>query len=138
MNADLEKLLARQPVNEPVIVDGETAYLRIGNGGAELGVHLINNYSAVQIEDAMKKGFQSALEFEAGLACSADGTILVLSRWLPDVGNWTAAVPFLESLLNQLSAWRAMMAAPAERRIENTVSGRTEQRLRALLAGGKG
>lgn len=138
MDVDLEKLLARQPLGAPVELNGETAYLKPGEGGAELGVHLINNTSPMQIEEAMKKGFQSALEFEAGLACTLDGNTLVLSRWLPHVSSWAGAAPFLEQLVNQVCAWRAMLAPPAEHRAGNAVSARTEQRLRALLAGGKG
>lgn len=127
----LEEWLASLPVNEPVSIDGEQAYLRVGPRGAELGVYLLRHFTPAQMEDAAHAGFQSARQFDAGLAL-LDDNALVLNQWLPDVDSWPQAIDALEEILNQAALWRALMA-PAPRRQEGAASP-GEQRIRAMFA----
>ncbi|MET3133295.1 hypothetical protein AAKU55_003585 [Oxalobacteraceae bacterium GrIS 1.11] len=135
-SAELAQWLPTQLLDTPVRMAGESVYLRVRADGAELGAYLWHDATPQQLEDALKQGFSSALEFDAGLAL--DGRGVVLSLWLPSARGWQDAADALENLLNQLARWRAGTApggvaprAPAPR------GDRHEQRMRSFLAGGR-
>lgn len=130
MSDHLEAWLATLPVGEPVAIDGEQAYLRLYPDGAELGVYLLRSYTPAQLDEAARAGFQSARQFDAGLAVLDDGA-LALNQWLPRVAGWPEAIGPLEEILNQLSLWRALLA-PAVRRAESSHNP-GEQRVRAMF-----
>ncbi len=107
---DLEQWLLSLPLEEPCNIDGENVYLRLGPDGAELGVILMTNPSAAQVAEALRTGFQGALEYEAGLALAAAGDELVINRWIDDVEAWSDVGEALEGILNQAALFRAAMA----------------------------
>lgn len=113
IDAGSDAWLDRYPADASLELGGERVYLKAGDGGAELGATLYAHADAQRIELALRRGFASALRFEAGLALAAEGAELVLSRWLPGVRDWRAAAPALEQLLDQLDDWRAALAPPA-------------------------
>lgn len=55
---ELERWLLGLPLDELCDIDGERVYLRLGSGGAELGLLLISHPSEAQIGEAMRTGFQ--------------------------------------------------------------------------------
>ncbi|MTV41099.1 hypothetical protein [Duganella radicis] len=131
---ELERQLQGFPLEEPVSIDGESVYLRVGRDGAELGAVFLEEMNERQLQEALQLGFQSALEFDAGWALSDDGASLLLTQWLPDARDWTAAPEALERLLNQVELLRALAAsAPAEDSREHDAGGREEQRMRSKL-----
>lgn len=142
-DANVDQWLQGLPLNQPVEVDGESAYLNIHPGGAELGAYLVHAYAPVQLQDAMRLGFASALTYQAGLAVTPDGHSLVLTQWLPGVASWSQAVVPLENLLNQLSEWRALLggsgssasSTPFDAMRTPAAGDRNERRLRSMLAG---
>ena len=136
MDDDIDEWLQKQPLDEPLEIDGERFYLNVHQGGAELGAYLIDEFVPEQLQDALRLGFRSAIHFDAGLGVSADGSSLVLTQWLPEVSNWSEAAQPLENLLNQLSMWRAALA-PERPQPANSAGNRDEQRLRMLFAGVK-
>jgi hypothetical protein len=133
MGEHLDQWLASLPVDEPVVIDGETVYLRRQPGGAELGVYLLRNFRMAQLESAARAGFQSARDYDAGLAVGDDGQALVLNRWLDGARGWHDAAQPLEELLNQTALWRALLAPSRPRRDDISAE---EQRIRARFAGG--
>jgi hypothetical protein len=133
MSDQLELWLAGLPVDEAVVIDGETVYLRRQAGGAELGVYLLREFTPAQLEEAARAGFHSARQFGAGLAVADDGKALVLNRWLPGAGGWPDAAGPLEDILNQGALWRAWLAPQRPRRDEGLSA--QEQRIRARFAG---
>ncbi|MFC7516075.1 hypothetical protein ACFQUU_13755 [Herbaspirillum sp. GCM10030257] len=135
-NDEIEQWLQEQPLDEPVEIDGESVYLKVGPSGAELGAYLIQSYTQVQLHEALKLGFKSALRFDAGLGQTPDGSALVLTQWLPQVSGWSEAAEPLENILNQLSMWRAALT-PEKPRPASQIADRNEQRLRMLFAGAK-
>lgn len=134
MGEQLDQWLAALPLDEPVVIDGESVYLQPQHDGAELGLHLLRNFSTAQLEEAARAGFHSARQFDAGLAVRDDGQSLVLNRWLPGAQGWHDAGAALEDLLNQAALWRALLAPQRPRR-DDSVSAE-EQRIRARFAGG--
>jgi hypothetical protein len=132
MSDQLELWLAALPVDEAVVVDGETVWLRRQPDGAELGVYLLREFTPAQLEEAARAGFHSARQFGAGLAVRDDA--LVLNRWLPGVDSWLDAAGALEDILNQGAMWRAWLAPSRPRRDEGISA--QEQRIRARFAGG--
>jgi len=134
MSDHLELWLEGLPVDEAVVVDGETVYLRRHPDGAELGVYLLRDFTPAQLEEAARAGFHSARQFGAGLALADDGQALVLNRWLPGADGWLDAAGALEDILNQSALSRAWLA-PSRPRREEGVSAQ-EQRVRARFAGG--
>lgn len=132
MSDQLEHWLAALPVDEAVVVDGETVWLRRHPDGAELGIYLLREFTPAQLEEAARAGFHSARQFGAGLAVQDDA--LVLNRWLVGADGWLDAAGALEDILNQGALWRAWLA-PARPRREEGVSAQ-EQRIRARFAGG--
>jgi hypothetical protein len=133
---DLSQWLRAQPLDVPVEIDGESVYLNVRNGGAELGVVLTQSYTRTQLHDALRQGFNSATQFEASLGRTPDGNHLVLNQWLPGVTRWTDASQALEALLNQMSMWRAALA-PTKVIEMDKITSRNEQRLRMLYSGAK-
>jgi hypothetical protein len=133
---ELGRWLEAQPLDEPVEVDGESVYLKVLADGAELGACLVRDYAQDQLHDAMKLGFRSATEFDAGLGVSEDGSSLMLTQWLPHATGWLDAAAALENLLNQLGMWRAALD-PVKEQQWGTGSNRNEQRLRKLFMGEK-
>lgn len=131
---EIGQWLREQPFDEPVEIDGESVYLRVQSNGAELGAILTRSFSRLQLQDALKQGFQSALDFDAGLGCSDDGTILVLNQWLPHVQDWVGAAEALEKILNQASMWREALS-PGRPQQMDKMGNRNEQRLRMLFTG---
>ena len=127
--------LQAQPPGQPVELDGEVVCLAVRADGAELSVCLIDNPSPAQLENAMRYGFRSATMFDAGLGLSADGKVLVLSRWLPKVSNWAQAAKPLQALLEQVGAWRADFAPQPV--VADKMANRNEQRLRSLFKGAR-
>ena len=134
MSDDIARWISDLPADAPLVLDGESAYLRPASGGAELGAIVLREASDAQVEEAARAGFQGARQFDAGLAIRADGA-LVLSQWLPQAQTWQDAAPALEQLFNQLAMWRAALA-PARARQHNPVDP-GEQRIRALFAGAR-
>ena len=134
MNDHLELWLAELPVDEAVVIDGETVYLRRLAGGAELGVYLLRDFTPAQLDEAARAGFHSARQFGAGLALADDGQALVLNRWLPGANGWPDAAGALEDILNQSALSRAWLA-PSRPRRDEALSAQ-EQRVRARFAGG--
>jgi len=134
MSDHLELWLEGLPVDEAVVVDGETVYLRRHPDGAELGVYLLRDFTPAQLEEAARAGFHSARQFGAGLALADDGQALVLNRWLPGADGWLDAAGALEDILNQSALSRAWLA-PSRPRREEGLSAQ-EQRVRARFAGG--
>lgn len=139
---DLLLWLAEQAPDQPLAIDGESVYLRLSAGGAELGVHLWPGATVAQLQDALKHGFASAIEYDAGLGMAPDGHGIVLSQWLPSARNWADAADALERLLNQMADWRAQLgpvvqAAAARVPAGISTAARQEQKMRRLLAGGR-
>ena len=131
MNAEeLEQWLLGLPLDDACEIDGERVYLKVGDGGAELGLVLVSRPTGAQISEAMRTGFQGALEFEAGLALSADGGALVLNRWLDGIETWLGAAEALEDILNQAALWRAAMGVS---RSSNEAMRRAESHARKAL-----
>lgn len=97
-----EAWLRELPIDTPVDIDGVTVWLNVRRDGAELGARLLESFTEPQLQDVLRYGFQSALEFDAGFALSADGASLNLSQWLPGVRDWVEAMEPLEKLLNQV------------------------------------
>lgn len=136
----LEQWLREQPLDSEVEIAGETVYLNIHPRGAELGAFLFRSFSQQQLHDSLRQGFSSAMEFPAGLGITRDGESLTLSQWLPEVSNWSEAASALETLLDQLAAWRmaisgvlpagAVNAAPAAREMKQAKE--SERRLRGM------
>jgi hypothetical protein len=108
-NDDFEQQLLAFPLDEPVAIDGQSAYLRVDPDGAELAVLFLDTASGRQLQDALQLGFQSALEFDAGWAMTADGSSLLLSRWLPGAEGWADAAEALDQLLNQVELLRSLV-----------------------------
>jgi len=107
---DLEQWLLSLPLEEPCEIDGEQVYLKLGDTGAELGLILFAQPTGAQIAEAMRSGFQGALEYEAGLALGADGGELLLNRWLEGAEAWSDVAEALEGILNQAVLYRAVMS----------------------------
>lgn len=126
---ELEQWLLSLPLDEPCMVAGEQVYLSVGDGGAEIGLVLLQEPSQAQVLDAMRTGFQGALDHAAGLALAPAGD-LVLNRWMPGVEAWSDVADALEDLLNQGALWRAAMA-PGRLEIHAD-----DDRVRRSLAGG--
>lgn len=124
--------LEQQALNAPVQLGAESVRLNVTEQGAELLAILLPGYQSEQLQQALLLGFSGAIEFEAGLGLSEDGTSLTLAQWLPGVSGWPQASLPLEQLLNQLSAWRAqLMPLVAVPKLSS--SERNEQRWRARL-----
>jgi hypothetical protein len=134
---ELAQWLAAQPLDTDVDIDGESVYLRLRPGGAELGAHLWREGSQLQLQEALQQGFSSACEFDAGLGLSPDGRGVVLSQWLAQARGWADAVDALEALLRQVARWRAELAPPRRELGAPRAAERQEQRMRSLLAGGR-
>jgi hypothetical protein len=134
MSDHLEQWLSGLAVDDVVVVDGETAYLKRHPDGVELGVYLVRHFTPAQLDEAARAGFHSARQFSAGLAVADDGQALVLNRWLPGIEGWLDAAPALEDILNQTALSRAWLAPTGPRREEHL--GAQEQRIRARFAGG--
>jgi len=131
--SELDEWLQGLPIDDPVDIDGESVYLKISGDGAELGVVYLDEVTGEQINDALRRGFQMAMEFDAGWALSADGSKLLLTQWLPGVHEWTEVPDALELLLNQVAALRAAESAPKE--AMESLSSRDERRIRSKLFG---
>ncbi|MCA1325649.1 hypothetical protein [Herbaspirillum sp. alder98] len=132
---ELEQWLLALPLSEPCEIDGERVYFNIFDDGAELGLILLAQPSDAQVTEAIRTGFQGAMEFEAGLGIGEDGALL-LNRWLPQAETWFDAADALEDLLNQAGLWRAALGyvtKTGNRR--DTGINRAEQRLRAAIKG---
>ncbi|NHZ91152.1 hypothetical protein F2P45_19330 [Massilia sp. CCM 8733] len=132
----LARWLRAQPLGARVAIDGESVWLRPGEGGAELSACLWPDPSGEQVQAALHHGFAGALAFDAGLGLCGDG--LVLSCWLPSCAGWRDAASALEQLLDQLAAWRAALAPPsAKPRLAAGGAARHEQRMRQMLGGAR-
>jgi hypothetical protein len=129
MDGATRQWLAAQPLGQPIAIGDEYVYLRVGDGGAELGAYLLRDYAQAQLEDALRHGFYNAAWFDAGVGCSADGRTLVLHQWLPRVSGWQQADEALDNLLKQLNMWRAELM-PTTAAAKDKAAVRTEQRLR--------
>ena len=133
MDDDIEEWLASLPTGSPIDIDGEAVYLNIGADGAELGAYLYREYTLSQLQQAMKTGFQSALQYDAGLGLKDDA--LLLTQWLPRARNWVDAGQALENLLNQIAMWRERLGSPTQHQATTKQAERkTEHRLRKLFA----
>lgn len=133
LSEELEQWLLSLPLDEPCDIDGENVYLRLGDGGAELGLVLTMQPTGVQIAEALRTGFQGALEFEAGLALSTENGDLVLNRWLAGVEAWSDVSEALEGILNQAALWRAAVTVNDG---HNDAARRAESRARQAVNGG--
>lgn len=135
--SELERWLQDFPLDEPVDIDDEFVYLRVEQGGAELGVHFLEGVTDHQLQEALQCGFQNAMEFDAGWSISIDSRTLLLSQWLPNVSSWTEVAEPLEKLLNQVEALRTMEVITIAE-TENTpsdISSRDERHIRNKLIG---
>lgn len=126
----LEQWLLALPLGEPCDIDGERVYLNLAEGGAEMGLILLAQPAQAQIAEAMRTGFQGALEFRAGLALSPDDGALLLNRWMPGAQAWSDVAEALEELLNQAALWRAAMTTGAGR---SEAVRRDDARMRQVL-----
>ena len=133
---EIERWLDSQPLDEPIDINGELVYLRVQGEGAELGLYLSRDYTPAQLEAALKKGFNSALNYSAGLGVSTDDHALVLTQWLPGVTRWIEAADPLEQLLNQAELWRRSVKSVQIKPV-SLEGNRNEQRLRMAFAGAK-
>ena len=133
-NLELESQLLALPLDEPVEIDGESVYLRVDRDGAELGVQVLHDATGEQLDEALRLGFQLALECEAGWALAPDGDTLLLTQWLPGAAGWTEAAEPLERLLNLVEQLRLLdpFAVGASR----PPASRDEQRMRSRLLEG--
>jgi hypothetical protein len=136
MDDETEQWLRALSLDEPAEIDGERIYLKVGQGGAELGGYLFRAYTRVQLQQALRQGFRSAMKFDAGLGVTTDGSDLVLTQWLVNASSWLDAAEPMEKLLNQLSTWRAALE-PAKPAVMDTAAKRHEQSLRMLFKGAK-
>jgi len=134
--AEIVSWLTEQPLDEPVEIDGEIVYLSVRGGGAELGAYLLKDCNQEQLRSALRQGFSSAVEFDAGVGQSADGRDLLLTQWLPHATGWADAASALEKLLNQLATWR-MRLEPAPKNSAAKENDRNEQRMRSALMGAR-
>lgn len=132
---ELEQWLQTLPLDEPVSIDGESVYLKVDQAGAELGVHFMEQVTEQQLQGALQQGFQNALEFDAGWALSIDGTVLLLTQWLPGVSEWTEVPDALEQLLNQVELQRALEAITAVK--TESIQSRDERSMRSKLMRGE-
>lgn len=130
---ELEQWLLALPLDEPCDIDGEAVYLRVRDGGAELGLILVEEPTDNQIADTMRSAFQCALDFDAGLAIDPEGGELILNRWLPGAEAWSDVAEALEGILNQAALWRAAMTTGSGR---VSTASRAEERARQALNGG--
>lgn len=131
---ELELWLLSLPLAEPCEIEGENVYLSLGEGGAELGVIMFPKPSQAQMADALRTGFQGALDFGAGLALSPEGGALLLNRWLPGVEAWSDAADALEELLDAAALWRAAMGAGSDHDHDEAIR-RDDARMRRALDG---
>lgn len=134
--SELDEWLGSLPIDEPVNIDGETVYLKLDGDGAELGVEFLEGASEEQIRSALQRGFQMAMEFDAGWAMPPGGGTLLLTQWLPGVTDWTEAADALELLLNQVAALRAAETETVNRVEAVDGMSREERRIRSKLLGG--
>jgi hypothetical protein len=134
MTDDVESFLHSLPLGKPVTVEGEPVFLRVGENGTELGVILFTAPTDAQLIDVSRIGFQSALEYDAGLGIWAEEDAVVLSRWLPSVTSWPEAAEPLEELLEQAALWRSALAPSAPKATSPELSA-NERRIRAMIAG---
>jgi hypothetical protein len=132
---DLADWLKSLPVNEPVTIDGESVCLLVRENGAELCGYFMQSFGDNELETALRMGFESATEFDAGWSISPDDGALMLTQWLPLVDSWMEAVEPLENLLDQLATLRTALEPP-EPTID-PIRDRDEQRLRMLLTRGE-
>lgn len=130
---ELDQWLQELPLEEPVHIDGELVYLHVTPTGAELGATFLEGATDQQIRDALKQGFQNAIEFDAGWGISADGNTLLLTQWLPGVSSWAEVPEPLERLLNQVAVMRPAVQ-PATIKPAG-IPSRDEQRARSRLMG---
>lgn len=123
------------PVNEAVNVDGIQIRLQISDSGAVLSAELGIELTAESTQRCLELGFSNALEFDAGLAMNAARRHLLLTRWLPDVTAWSDAENALESLLNQVDVFHAVLQKSNVKKSEMPARGLSrqeeEKRLRA-------
>ncbi|MGI4846681.1 MAG: hypothetical protein ACRYGK_00850 [Janthinobacterium lividum] len=133
MSDDVESWLQTLPLETPVTIDGESVFLRVGRSGAELGVILFPAPTDAQLIDAARVGFQSAMQYEAGLGFSDEPDAAVLSQWLPHAGNWTDAAQALEALLNQTALFRVALGRAAPKAAPEISP--QERRIRAMMTG---
>jgi hypothetical protein len=119
------------PLDEPVVIDGESVFLRTQPEGAQLGVCLTGQPSDATLAEAMRVGFQGAREFDAGLGWEPD-TGLVLSRWIAGASSWQDVAEPLEQILNQLALWRAAMSRVSTNQVRQ--GKRDEERFYQLLS----
>jgi hypothetical protein len=132
MSDDVQSWLQTLPLNEPVTIDGEPVFLRAGSNGTELGVILMTSPTDADLLRASRVGFQSAMQYQAGLGIWDERDALVLSQWLPLVSNWADAAEPLEALLNQTALWRSALKSESPKpSAETSIS---ERRIRAMLA----
>lgn len=134
VSVDLEQWLQSLPLNQPVVISGESVYLNVGESGAELGCVFLASFSEDQLDAALKMGFESAIEFDAGWSVSAETESLLLTRWLPQVSTWEQALEPLENLLNQVGTLRAAMV-PSEPKEEESLRPK-EARIKMKLMRG--
>lgn len=132
--SELEEWLQGLPLDEPVFIDGESVYLRVEDGGAELGAVFLDSVTGEQILEALRQGFQLAMEYEAGWALSTDGGKLLLTQWIPGVSDWTEVPDELEKLLNQVAALRLAEDVGTKFKTED-MPNRDERRIRSKLLG---
>ncbi|MEN3296544.1 MAG: hypothetical protein V7642_5797 [Burkholderiales bacterium] len=135
LDADTEQWLRTLPVDEPSSVGGVEVWLTVSPAGAELGACLIPVCADAQLADALKQGFRSAIDFDAGFSLSPDGKSLCLTQWLSNVYGWLEAAEPLEKLLNQVDMLHAALDPTRSALIRNPAIARIEQRLRMSLAG---
>lgn len=130
---ELERQLQSFPLDQPVRIEDESVYLKVDRDGAELGIHFLESVSDQQLQEALQLGFQNALEFDAGWAISDDGSILLLTQWLPGVSSWMEATEALEQLLNQVELLRTLESITSAKAEHSP--NRHEQHIRSKLMG---
>ncbi|WP_075257003.1 hypothetical protein [Herbaspirillum camelliae] len=134
VSQEMEQWLQALPLGEPIDIGGESVCLLVDDDGAELVLVLLREPSQAQIAEAMRSGFQCALDFEAGLAIAEDSGALVLNRWLAQAETWVDVAEALEDILNQAGLCRVAMKPSTARPAQE--ANRAELRMRAALNGG--
>jgi len=132
LDAETERWLETLPLGEALDIGGEKVYLRIEDGGAELGAILIRNCTDLQLQDALRLGMRCAAEFDAGYSMSEDEATLCVTQWLPGAAGWKEAAEPLEKLLNQIDMLRAELEPHDDMPAPDRLAARIEQRLRTL------
>jgi len=133
---ELLQWLLQQPTTRPLTIDETSITLRVQPDGAALEVGIGALVDAEYLQQFMRRGFSSAIDFDAGIGVTTDERLLLLNQWLPGVSNWAQARVPLEKLINQSAYWQnEQKSSDTKKYVMNNNIERLEHRLRRLLTG---